>query len=143
REFAFGAKAAHGTAEAKSWAWDQALGNADLTNMQLEAVVNGMTGTPRSDLAEPYAEKYFNAIDGIWSERTFHMAEVLIGGLYPVYADPALLVELGDAWLEAHRDADRALRRMVIDNVERSRRTLKVQEYNAGLGVGAESGQRD
>uniref|UniRef100_UPI00261E15DA aminopeptidase N n=1 Tax=uncultured Bifidobacterium sp. TaxID=165187 RepID=UPI00261E15DA len=34
REFAFGAKAAHGTAEAKSWAWDQALGNDELTNMQ-------------------------------------------------------------------------------------------------------------
>ena len=133
REFAFGAKAARGTAEAKRWAWDQALTNDDLTNMQLEAVVNGMTGTPRPDLAEPYAEKYFESIDGIWSNRTFHMAEVLIGGLYPVYADPARLVELGDAWLESHRDADRALRRMVIENVEGSRRTLRVQRYNTGL----------
>uniref|UniRef100_UPI0028DCEAE4 aminopeptidase N n=1 Tax=uncultured Bifidobacterium sp. TaxID=165187 RepID=UPI0028DCEAE4 len=46
REFAYGARAARGTAEAKAWAWDEALGNDGLTNMQLEAVVRGMVATP-------------------------------------------------------------------------------------------------
>ena len=45
---------------------------------------------------------------------------------------PCRLVELGDEWLASHADADRALRRIVIENVASSRRTQKVREYNTG-----------
>ena len=55
REFAYGARASMATAEAKEWAWDQALHNDELTNSQLEAVARGFSATPRSDLAEPFA----------------------------------------------------------------------------------------
>ncbi len=130
REFALGARAARATAEAKSWAWDEALHNAELTNMQLEAVARGFAATPRPDLAEPYAERYFQAIDWIWKNKTYHMAEALLNGLYPIYANPETLTSLGDAWLDGHQDTDRALRRMVIENVAGSRRTLKVRTYN-------------
>lgn len=71
--------------------------------MQLEAVAGGFAATPRADLAEPYAEKYFEVADWIWEHKTFHMAEALLEGLYPGYADPAKLVELGDAWLASIR----------------------------------------
>jgi aminopeptidase N len=133
REFAFGAHAALATAEAKNWAWDEALHNGDLTNMQLEAVASGFSATPRQDLAEPYAERYFKAVDWIWGNKTYHMAEALLNGLYPSYADPSTLVELGDIWLSAHRDADNALKRLIVENVASSRRTLKVRQYNEGL----------
>ena len=133
REFAYGARASMATAEAKEWAWDQALHNDELTNMQLEAVAGGFAATPRADLAEPYAEKYFEVADWIWEHKTFHMAEALLEGLYPGYADPAKLVELGDAWLASHKDADNALQRIVRGNVEASHRTLKVRDFNAAL----------
>lgn len=133
REFAFGARAVAGTAEAKAWAWDEALHNDALTNMQLEAVARGFASTPRADLAEPYAEKYFETVDWIWGNKTFHMAEALLEGLYPAYADPAKLVELGDAWLASHEDADNALKRIIRGNVESSHRTLKVRRYNESL----------
>ncbi|MBW3094629.1 aminopeptidase N [Bifidobacterium sp. 64T4] len=133
REFALGARAVAGTAEAKAWAWDEALHNEALTNMQLEAVARGFASTPRADLAEPYAEKYFDTADWIWSNKTFHMAEALLEGLYPAYADPAKLVELGDAWLTSHEDADNALKRIIRGNVESSHRTLKVRRYNESL----------
>ena len=133
REFAFGARAVAGTAEAKAWAWDEALHNDALTNMQLEAVARGFASTPRADLAEPYAEKYFETVDWIWDNKTFHMAEALLEGLYPAYADPAKLVELGDAWLASHEDADNALKRIIRGNVESSHRTLKVRRYNESL----------
>ncbi len=107
-----------GTAEAKAWAWNEALHNDELTNMQLEAVAGGFAATPRADLAEPYAEKYFEVADWVWEHKTFHMAEALLEGLYPGYADPAKLVgELGDAWLASHKDADNALQRIVRGNV--------------------------
>ncbi|WP_137655219.1 aminopeptidase N [Bifidobacterium moukalabense] len=133
REFALGARAVAGTADAKAWAWNEALTNNELTNMQLEAVAGGFASTPRADLAEPYAEKYFEVADWIWQNKTFHMAEALLEGLYPGYADPAKLVELGDAWLEAHEHADNALKRIVRGNVEASHRTLKVRDFNAAL----------
>ena len=133
REFALGARAVAGTAEAKAWAWNEALNNNGLTNMQLEAVAGGFAATPRADLAEPYAEKYFEVADWIWQNKTFHMAEALLEGLYPGYADPAKLVELGDAWLDAHEHADNALKRIVRGNVEASHRTLKVRDFNAAL----------
>ena len=133
REFAYGARASRATAEAKAWAWDQALHNDDLTNSQLEAVARGFSATPRPDLAEPFAEKYFETVDWIWANKTYHMADALLNGLYPGYADPAALVSLGDAWLAAHDDADNALKRLIIENVASSHRTLKVREYNAAL----------
>ncbi|PST48816.1 aminopeptidase N [Bifidobacterium callitrichos] len=133
REFAYGARAVKGTAEAKAWAWDQALNNADLTNSQLEAVARGFAATPRPDLAAPYAAKYFETVDWIWSNKTFHMAEALLEGLYPGYADPAELVSLGESWLSGHEDADAALRRIILENVYSSKRTLKVRKYNESL----------
>ncbi len=133
REFALGARASLPTAEAKAWAFDQALHNEALTNMQLEAVALGFANTARQDLAEPYAAKYFEEVDWIWSNKTYHMAEALLVGLYPGYADPATLVTLGEQWLDAHADADRALRRIIIENVDTSRRTLAVRQYNESL----------
>ncbi|OZG61259.1 aminopeptidase N [Bifidobacterium lemurum] len=133
REFALGARASHATADAKSWAWNEALHNDGLTNSQMEAVARGFSGTPRADLAEPYAKQYFDTVDWVWANKTYHMAEALLTGLYPSYADPADLTELGDAWLESHQDADNALRRLIIENVDSSRRTLKVRQYNESL----------
>lgn len=132
REFALGARASRATAEAKAWAWNEAIRNESLTNMQLEAVARGCTAA-KAELAEPYADRYFEEIDWIWTNRTFHMAESLLNGLYPVNADPARLVELGDAWLAGHEDADNALRRIILENVDASHRMLKVRDYNAAL----------
>ena len=85
-----------------------ALHNDELTNSQLEAVARGFSATPRPDLAEPFAAKYFETVDWVWANKTYHMAEALLNGLYPGYADPATLVKLGDAWLDEHIAADNA-----------------------------------
>lgn len=76
------------TAEAKEWAWDQALHNDELTNSQLEAVARGFSATPRSDLAEPFAAKYFETVDWVWANKTYHMADALLNGLYPATPIP-------------------------------------------------------
>ena len=133
REFAYGARASMATVEAKEWAWDQALHNDELTNSQLEAVARGFSTTPRADLVEPFAAKYFETVDWVWANKTYHMAEALLNGLYPGYADPATLTKLGDAWLEEHIAADNALKRLIVENVASSHRTLKVREYNEAL----------
>ena len=101
--------------------------------MQMGAVVAGFASTAKGDLVKPYVDRYFAEVEWIWKNRTFHMAEALIEGLYPVYAPVEELVKHGEKWLEAHADADQALRRMVLGSLDSSRRTLKVQHYNASL----------
>ena len=83
--------------------------------------------------AEPFAAKYFETVDWVWANKTYHMADALLNGLYPGYADPATLVKLGDAWLDEHIAADNALKRLIVENVASSHRTLKVREYNEAL----------
>ncbi|NEG70411.1 aminopeptidase N [Bifidobacterium choloepi] len=133
RQFMYGAKAARPTADAKAWAWDQALHHDELTNSQLEEVAAGFSGTPDESLANQYVSQYFDVLDWIWKNKTFHMAETLIGDLYPVYAAPSALVEAGDKWLADHQDADNALLRMVKANVESSHRTRMVSDFNTSL----------
>lgn len=133
REFALAARAARATAEAKAWAWNEAIHDEVLTNAQLESVAGGFASTPSQELAEPYVKEYFDSAEWIWNHKTFHMAEVLLEGLYPRYADPATLVELGDKWLASHADADNALRRLISANVESSHRTKMVADFNASL----------
>ena len=139
RQFAYMAKGAIPTAEAKAWAWDEALHDATLTNSQIEDLAGGFSLTPSAELQQPYVAAYFEAIDWVWQHKTFHMSEALLqgtsrgSGLYPSYADPATLVDAGDAWLAAHEDADRALRRMISENVDGSRRMLRVSQWNSKL----------
>ncbi|MUH59820.1 aminopeptidase N [Bifidobacterium canis] len=141
REFAVGTRASLHSKEAKDWAFDQALHNDDLTNSQLEEVARGFSSTRDSALADQYVDQYFEAVDWIWKNKTFHMSETLIGDLYPVYADPAKLVEAGDKWLAEHKDADNALQRMVKANVESSHRARMVRDFNAALDAEVQDAQ--
>ncbi|BDR54310.1 aminopeptidase N [Bombiscardovia apis] len=138
REFAMGARAVRPTKAAKAWAWDQALHNNDLTNSQIESAADGFSGSGSKDLFAPYIEKFFSSVDWVWEHKTFHIAETILnplsaGGLYPYKAEPHDLVHAGEAWLADHEDAPKALRGMIIQNVETSRRTLRVRNYNEGL----------
>lgn len=139
REFAHMARASLPTAEAKEWAWDAALHDETLTNAQIEGVSSGFSATDRPDLYDGFVNRFFEAVTWIWENKSFHMAEVLLAGtnrgsgLYPGFAAPSKLVEAGEKWLDSHADADAALRRMVIENLETSKRHLRVQAYNAQL----------
>jgi aminopeptidase N len=139
REFAYQAKAQIPSADAKEWAWNAALNDDTLTNAQIEGVSSGFSSTDRPELYAGYVDRFFDKVEWIWKNKSFHMAEVLLVGtnrgygLYPGFAAPADLVAAGERWLTTHADADRALRRMVIENLETSKRNMRVQAYNALL----------
>ena len=134
REFAYGARASMATAEAKEWAWDQALHNDELTNSQLEAVARGFSATPRSDLAEPFAAKYFETVGlGLGQQDLPHgrrPAQRPVPGLRRI--PPRWSSSVTPGWTQ-HIAADNALKRLIVENVASSHRTLKVREYNEAL----------
>ena len=71
------------------------------------------------------------AIDSVWSSRTFHMAENLLTGLWSCAtvglegaADPAAALT---GWLESHTQAPTALRRIVRENLDDTLRVARAQ----------------
>ena len=139
KEFAYKARAIQPTKEAKAWAWDQAINNLSLTNSQLGCVVTGFAGNEDPALYEPYVDLYFENINSIWSKRTFHMAETLLGScvsyysLYPYNAPSAQVVAAGEKWLTDNPDAPKALKGIVEDNLAKSKRRMAVEKYNNSL----------
>ena len=133
RENALAAKAAIPDPQVKARFWDMMIHDESLSHTQLWEMApafNADLGC--EDLYEPYARRYFDEAEWIWKNRSFHVADVLLRFLYPENAPAALLVELGDAWLESHpaETTDNALRRLVIDAVDGSRRAARVERAN-------------
>lgn len=132
REFSYTAKAAKPTLEAKKWAWSQAFENLELTNMQIEALCLGFN-RGSEELATPFIEQFFDIAEAVWKNRSYHMAAALLEHMYPVNADPQLLSSAGHVWLDTHEKADKALRRLIMQNVDATDRMLAVSSYNASL----------
>ena len=71
----------------------------------------------------------------MWSSRTFHMAENLLTGLWSCATvgldgvDPAAALE---GWLDSHAQAPAALRRIVRENLDDTRRVARAQAAETG-----------
>ena len=131
RERAAESRAAIPTPEAKEATWRALVDDASMPNETQVRVLRGLTSVERRpDLLVPFVSEYVEAIDSLWSSRTFHMAENLLTGLWSCAtvgldgADPAAALE---GWLESHAQAPAALRRIVCENLDDTRRVARAQ----------------
>ena len=131
RERAAEARASIPTPEAKEATWRALVDDASMPNETQVRVLRGLTSVERRpDLLVPFVSEYVEAIDSLWSSRTFHMAENLLTGLWSCAtvgldgADPAAALE---GWLESHAQAPAALRRIVRENLDDTRRVARAQ----------------
>ena len=132
RENAFLARAAlPGRDNKTQWA-QRVLEDTSLTNGQIDALTVGIARSlwlqpaDAADMIEPY----FAALNDIWSSRTMHMAESLVGGLYPLAVQSREgfdLVERTERWLAENPDADKALRRLVLEELDGARRSKRAR----------------
>lgn len=132
RENAFLARAAlPGRDNKTQWA-QRVLEDTNLTNGQIDALTVGIARSlwlqpaDAADMIEPY----FAALNDIWSSRTMHMAESLVGGLYPLAVQSREgfdLVERTERWLTENPDADKALRRLVLEELDGARRSKRAR----------------
>ena len=136
RERAAEARAAIPTPEAKKATWRALVDDASMPNETQVRVLRGLTSVERRpDLLVPFVSEYVEAIDSLWSSRTFHMAENLLTGLWSCAtvgldgADPAAALEV---WLESHAQAPAALRRIVRENLDDTRRVARAQAAETG-----------
>jgi len=115
----------------KSGALERALTDASIPNVVLRS--SGMGFQHANDPAdfEQLVGPYFDALDRIWKERSYKIAEYVILGFYPAPLASTQLVDATRAWLDAHPDIP-ALRRLVIENLAGVERALRAQQRDRG-----------
>jgi aminopeptidase N len=128
RRAAAAARAAFPSPEAKERTWTQVVDTSELPNAVQAAVIGGFGRVHDPALLEPFVERYFEALETVWTTRTNEIAQQVVLGLYPsALASPELLART-DAWLEAHGHDLPALRRLVVENRDGVRRAVQAQQ---------------
>ncbi|MDY2941276.1 MAG: aminopeptidase N [Varibaculum sp.] len=113
-------------------AWQSVLSDKNLPNATAVAMMDGVSEglRRRPQLGAGILSEYFGALRRIWQEWTHHIAEDIVVGLYPIelvgYQD---VVGRTETWLIENQDADKALRRVVIENLDSARRALRQQQH--------------
>ncbi|MFF8842974.1 aminopeptidase N [Streptomyces sp. NPDC015127] len=120
--------AARPSAAVKAQAWAAVVESDALSNALVEATIAGFVQPSQRELLAPYAPKYFEAIERLWSERSIQIGMDVVRGLYPSLQDAPLTLSATDDWLASHEPAAPALRRLVLESRDDLARGLRAQE---------------
>jgi aminopeptidase N len=119
----------------KDQAWAQVVESDTLSNALVGATISGFVQPGQRELLAPYAPKYFEAIERVWSERSIQIGMDVVRGLFPSLQSDRATLAATDAWLEDHGDAAPALRRLVLEARDDLARALRAQECDGGAGA--------
>ncbi|MFC8143059.1 aminopeptidase N [Streptomyces paradoxus] len=111
----------------KAQAWAQVVESDALSNAMVEATIAGFSQGSQRELIAPYAEKYFAAIERVWAERSIQIGMHVVQGLFPSLQQSRATLDATDAWLDAHKEAAPALRRLVLESRDDLARALRGQ----------------
>ncbi|MGC0210940.1 aminopeptidase N [Streptomyces levis] len=111
----------------KAQAWAQVVESDALSNAMVEATIAGFSQGSQRDLLAPYAQKYFAAIERVWAERSIQIAMHVVQGMFPSLQQSPRTLDATDAWLDSHREAAPALRRLVLEARDDLARALRGQ----------------
>lgn len=126
------ATAAIPTPEAKAAAWESIVVKGDLSNALQGSAVTGFARVLDTSLLEPYAKKYFDAVQGIVANRTHALAQQIVVGLYPAQLTTRATVDRTDGFLAALPADSAALRRMMLENRDGVARALRARQADVG-----------
>jgi aminopeptidase N len=126
RRHARAALAARPLPEAKAEAWEAVSGPVDPTRPLLGAIAGGFQQAGQRELLEPYAERYFAALDQLRGTRDLESLLIFARAFYPRLVVGEQVVAMTDAWLEAHPDAG-PLRRRLVEGKDRMQRALRAR----------------
>ncbi|MFJ4562516.1 aminopeptidase N [Streptomyces caelestis] len=115
----------------KAQAWAQVVESDALSNAMVEATIAGFSQASQRELLAPYAEKYFAVIERVWAERSIQIGMHVVEGMFPSLQQSRATLDATDAWLEAHREAAPALRRLVLEARDDLARALRGQDCDA------------
>jgi len=124
------ARATIPTSEGKLAAFASLVDSDEAPNAIVRQTAVGYQHVNDPAVLEEVAKRYFDSVAGIWTSRSYHIAETLIVGLYPAPLASQGLVDATTAWLDANPGTP-ALRRLVVENLAGVERALRVQAVDA------------
>ncbi|PYI65772.1 aminopeptidase N [Arthrobacter livingstonensis] len=119
------------TQEAKAGTWESVVALGEHANAVQRASITGFGRVWDTSLLEPYVEKYFAAIRGVWADRSYETASTIITGLYPSQLVSQSTLDATDAFLAGLGDETPALRRLIVESRDGVVRALKAQAADA------------
>ncbi|MGJ8720602.1 MAG: aminopeptidase N [Salinibacterium amurskyense] len=120
------ARATITTEAGKQAAFDSLVKSDKAPNAIVRNVTMGYTHVNDPAVLEAFVAPYFEAINDVWNNRSYAIAETVLRGLYPAPLANQGLVDATNAWLEANPDVP-ALRRIIVENFAGVERALVVQ----------------
>lgn len=125
------ALAARPTAAAKAEAWERLLEDADLSHTLARQLWGAFDRLDRPELLAPYRDRYFAALDRVWTERSLDFAIEFAGAMFPHSQVEDGLLAATDAAL-AREDLPRPLRRVLLEQRDTVVRTRRCRARDAG-----------
>ncbi|MGX5694706.1 aminopeptidase N [Agromyces soli] len=123
RQLAETARAARPDQGVKDASWQRVVDDASLSNDAARAIAEGWRRARPVELLATKAAAYFDALQGIWSSRSFNMAAIIVKGLFPAPLVDERLAELAREWLAAN-PAPAPLSRLVAEQLSELERAL-------------------
>jgi aminopeptidase N len=117
------------TAAAKAEAWRLAVEDDGLANATQQAVILGFPNQNHDGLMSQYVQRYFDQVEDVWNRRTSELAQNMVVGMFPSWAeaiDPATLAA-ADAFLSG-ANLPTALRRLVSEGRADVARALRARD---------------
>jgi aminopeptidase N len=125
------ASAARPQAAVKDAAWQQVIEDDTLANITARAIVGGFVQPGQDELLQPFRDRYFEAISGVWARRSSEVAQTVVVGLYPSWDISQAGLDAADAFL-ADPDVPPPLRRLVLEGRAGVERALRARAFDAG-----------
>ncbi|ROP45881.1 aminopeptidase N [Pseudokineococcus lusitanus] len=130
RRLAVTALAARPEPAVKEEVWASVVDRGDTPVVLQGAAIDGFTRVRDVALLAPFVDRYFDAVERVWAERTNETAQQVVLGLFPDQGDGADVVARTTAWLDAHPDAPSGLRRLTAENRDGVLRAQRAQELD-------------
>ncbi|MBB3750853.1 aminopeptidase N [Mycolicibacterium sp. BK634] len=129
RRHAAAAAAARPQLAVKEAAWQQVIEDDTLANITARSIIGGFAPAGQSALLQPFTERYFAAIPGVWERRSSEVAQTVVIGLYPSWDISAEALAAADQFLGGELPS--ALRRLVLEGRAGTERSLKARAFDA------------
>ncbi len=127
------ARASRPIRAAKEEVWDQLLEDASLSHTMSRQLWSGFAHLEQAEVLRPFTDRYFDALDRVWAERSLDWAIDFSAAMFPHWdASDGLLVRI-DEQLEL-ADLPRPLRRVLLEQRDTLVRTLASRRLDRDAG---------
>ncbi len=124
------ARAGRPSPEAKAQAWSLITEDSSLSLALMRAIMGGFHHPDQRDLLEPYAARYFHALDPVWRQRSIEVALAVARAMYPRLVIGDEVVQMTTEALDSDSTPG-PIRRILLEERDEIRRALRARALDA------------